>query len=228
MKRILIIEDDLDIASLQRDYIEASGMSAVIALNAHQGEQLAKQEHFDLVLLDIMLPQKDGFAICSTLREYTNIPILFVSAKQNEIDKIKGLGCGANDYIEKPFHPHELVARIKAQIANYERLTKPKNEHMLVFPYLRIDLKSHEVFIKEEPVFFPNKEYELLVFFATHPNIVFSKQELFERIWDQSAFGDINTVTVHINRIRDKLSVDASIPKYIETVWARGYRFRKY
>ena len=228
MKRILIIEDDLDIASLQRDYIEASGMSAVIALNAHQGEQLAKQEHFDLVLLDIMLPQKDGFAICSTLREYTNIPILFVIAKQNEIDKIKGLGCGSNDYIVKPFHPHELVARIKAQIANYERLTKPKNEHMLVFPYLRIDLKSHEVFIKEEPVFFPNKEYELLVFFATHPNIVFSKQELFERIWDQSAFGDINTVTVHINRIRDKLSVDASIPKYIETVWARGYRFRKY
>ena len=228
MKRILIIEDDLDIASLQRDYIEASGMSAVIALNAHQGEQLAKQEHFDLVLLDIMLPQKDGFAICSTLREYTNIPILFVSAKQNEIDKIKGLGCGANDYIVKPFHPHELVARIKAQIANYERLTKPKNEHMLVFPYLRIDLKSHEVFIKEEPVFFPNKEYELLVFFATHTNIVFSKQELFERIWDQSAFGDINTVTVHINRIRDKLSVDASIPNYIETVWARGYRFRKY
>ena len=228
MKRILIIEDDLDIASLQRDYIEASGMQAVIALDGHQGEVLARQEHFDLILLDIMLPHKNGFEICASLREHTNIPILFVSAKQGEIDKIKGLGCGANDYIEKPFHPHELVARIKAQIANYERLTKPKNDKMLVFPHLRIDLQSHEVFINEESVFFPNKEYELLVFFATHPNIVFSKQELFEKIWDQNAFGDINTVTVHINRIRDKLTIDESIPKYIETVWARGYRFRKY
>lgn len=228
MKRILIIEDDLDIASLQRDYIEASGMEARIALNGVQGEALALQEHFDLILLDIMLPGKDGFAICQSLREKSNIPILFVSAKQNEIDKIKGLGCGANDYIVKPFHPHELIARIKAQIANFERLTKPKDENVLIFPHLRIDLKSHEVFIKEQPVFFPNKEFELLVFFAKHPNIVFSKQELFEKIWDQHAFGDINTVTVHINRIRDKLSVDESMPKYIETVWSRGYRFRKY
>jgi DNA-binding response OmpR family regulator len=228
MKRILIIEDDLDIASLQRDYIEANNMSAVIALDGSQGEKLAREEHFDLILLDVMLPKKDGFEICTSIREHSNIPILFVSAKMNEIDKIKGLGCGANDYIVKPFQPHELIARIKAQIANYERLTKPKDDQMLAFPNLRIDLKAHEVFIKDEPVFFPNKEYELLVFFATHPNIVFSKQELFERIWDQNAFGDINTVTVHINRIRDKLTIDESMPKYIETVWARGYRFRKY
>lgn len=228
-KKILVIEDDQSIAELERDYLEANEFEVDILNDGKAGLHAALAHDYALILLDIMLPQEDGFQVCRSVRQQKNTPIILVSAKREDIDKIRGLGLGANDYIVKPFNPSEMVARVKSQIANYERLTQgvQKQQASIQFQNLYINLESHEVYVNDELVFLPNKEYELLVFLAQHVNIVFRKEQLFEKIWGLDAIGEINTVTVHINRIRDKIEQDSANPHFIETVWGSGYRFKK-
>lgn len=227
MKRILIIEDNLEIAELERDFLEASAIESVIETDGTKGLERALQEDFDLILLDIMLPGRDGFQICRTIRETKDIPILMVSARQEDIDKIRGLGLGADDYIVKPFSPNELVARVKGHLARYEQLTS-REVHRDVLHYgdLEIDESGHRVFVKGKEVTLPNKEFELLLFFAKNPGIVFSKETFFDRVWGSEALGETATVSVHVNRIREKIEEDTANPRYIETVWGAGYRFR--
>jgi len=230
VKRILIIEDDQSIAELERDYLEITGFNTEIAMTGIKGLELALNKDFDLILLDVMLPGKDGFKICEEIRAVKEIPILMVTAKKEDIYKIQGLGIGADDYIVKPFSPSELVARVNAHIARYERLTtidknNDNDKSSIIIGRIKILFKARRVYIGEEEVRFANKEFELLMFLASNPNIVFSKDTLLDRIWGEESFGDSSTVTVHINRIRDKIEVDSSNPKYIETVWGAGYRF---
>ncbi|MBS4216234.1 MULTISPECIES: response regulator transcription factor [Neobacillus] len=227
MKRILIIEDDKSIAELERDYLEIEGFSVEIAFTGDAGLKKALAEDFDLVLLDLMLPGVDGFQICKTIRTEKDIPILMVSAKKEDIDKIRGLGLGADDYIVKPFSPSELVARVKAHLSRYQRLIGkvPQNDSILIRG-LRIDQTSRRVYINDEEIIFTTKEFDVLTFLALNPNHVFSKEQLFERVWGLDSMGDISTVTVHIRRIREKIENDPSTPQYIETVWGAGYRFK--
>ena len=217
MKRILIIEDDQGIAELERDYLEANGFSADIAVDGKTGEKKALEDAYDLILLDIMLPGRDGFQICRTM----------VSARQEDIDKIRGLGLGADDYIVKPFSPNELVARVKGHLARYEQLmSREVHRDVLHYGDLEIDESGHRVFVKEKEVTLPNKEFELLLFFAKNPGIVFNKETLFDRVWGSEALGETATVSVHVNRIREKIEEDTANPRDIETVWGAGYRFR--
>jgi DNA-binding response OmpR family regulator len=227
VKRILIIEDDKSIAELERDYLEIDGFSVEIALTGHDGLNKALKEDVDLVLLDLMLPGIDGFQICKAIRAEKNIPVLMVSAKKEDIDKIRGLGLGADDYIVKPFSPSELVARVKAHLSRYERLIgkEVQNEGIMIRG-LQIDKVSRRIFINNHEVNLTAKEFDVLTFLALHPNHVFSKEQLFERLWGLDSFGDISTVTVHIRKIREKIETESSNPQYIETVWGAGYRFK--
>ena len=228
MDKILIIEDDRAIAEIERDYIEINGMEADIECNGVKGLNRGLTGEYSLILLDIMLPDMDGFTICRKLREKLDIPILMVTVKKEDIDKIRGLGLGADDYIVKPFSPGELAARVQANIAAYRRVKgseeKPRGE--INIGTLRINTKSHRVFVKGEEIFLKNKEYELLLFLVTNADMVFSKEELYEKIWGMDALSDTATVAVHINRIREKIEEDSGNPRYIETVWGAGYRFR--
>lgn len=229
MKRILIIEDDAVIAEVEKDYLEASGYVVDVAFSGDTGLKKALQEEYDLLILDLMLPEIDGFAICKQVREAKNIPIMLVSAKKEDVDKIRGLGLGADDHISKPFSLGELVARVKAHLARFDRLVAdsqprmPKDE--IRIRGIQIDKLARKVHINGEEVMFTSKEYDLLLFLATHPNWVFSKTELFEKIWGLDSLGDIATVTVHISKLREKIEKDPSKPQYIETVWGVGYRF---
>ncbi|CUU47220.1 response regulator transcription factor [Clostridium beijerinckii] len=230
MKKILIIEDDESIAELERDYLEITGFKTEIAQDGYKGLDLALNEEFDLILLDVMLPGKDGFKVCQEIRAVKEIPILMVTAKKEDIYKIQGLGIGADDYIVKPFSPSELVARVNAHISRYERLTtieknSDNEKSSIIIGRIKILLKARRVYIGENEVKFANKEFELLMFLASNPNIVFSKDTLLDRIWGEESLGDSSTVTVHINRIREKIELDSSNPEYIETVWGAGYRF---
>ncbi|SMQ86855.1 DNA-binding response regulator, OmpR family, contains REC and winged-helix (wHTH) domain [Bacillus sp. OV166] len=228
MKKILIIEDDKSIAELERDYLEIEGFSVEIALTGDDGLTKALDEETELVLLDLMLPGMNGFQICKAIRIEKDIPVLMVSAKKEDIDKIRGLGLGADDYIVKPFSPSELVARVKAHLARYDRLIgKEVQNDGIVIRGLRIDKASRRVFVNNHEVIFTAKEFDLLTFLSLHPNHVFKKEELFERLWGFDSLGDISTVTVHIRKIREKMEVDPSNPQYIETVWGAGYRFKE-
>ena len=232
MKRILIIEDNLEIAELERDFLEASAIESVIETDGTKGLERALQEDFDLILLDIMLPGTDGFHICRRIREEKEVPILMVSAKREDMDKIRGLGLGADDYIIKPFSPTELVARVKAHITRYERLMgkaqqKAADGEVIRSGDLEIYVNKHRVYVKGEEIALTNREFELLVFLAKHPGLVFSRDRLFERVWGLDAEGDTATVMVHINRIREKIEPDPAKPIYIETVWGAGYRFKE-
>lgn len=232
MKRILIIEDDQGIAELERDYLEANGFSADIAVDGKTGEKKALEDAYDLILLDIMLPGTDGFHICRRIREEKEVPILMVSAKREDMDKIRGLGLGADDYIIKPFSPTELVARVKAHITRYERLMgkaqqKAADGEVIRSGDLEIYVDKHRVYVKGKEIALTNREFELLVFLAKHPGLVFSRDRLFERVWGLDAEGDTATVMVHINRIREKIEPDPAKPIYIETVWGAGYRFKE-
>lgn len=231
MRKILIIEDDKLIAELERDYLEAKGFETEIASNGNMGLELALSKEFHLILLDLMLPSKDGFQLCKEIRNNKEIPILMVTARKDSVDKIRGLGLGADDYIVKPFDPSELVARVNAHISRYDRLTSMEKSDKLGngvmnFGRLKIFTKGRRVYINEIEVKLANKEFELLLFLASNPNIVFSKTILLDRIWGMDSFADVATVTVHINRIRDKIEEDSSNPKFIETVWGAGYRFK--
>ena len=227
MKKILIIEDDINIAELQRDYLEIEGFLVEIALTGEEGLNKALNGQVDLILLDLMLPEVDGFQICKTVRIEKDIPIIMVSAKKEDIDKIRGLGLGADDYIVKPFSPSELVARVKAHISRYERLiSKEPQKDTISIRGLRMDKESRRVYVNERELIFTTKEFDILLFLAMNPDHVFSKEQLFERLWGIDSFGDISTVTVHIRKIREKIEVDPSRPQYIETIWGAGYRFK--
>ena len=228
MSKILIIEDELEIADLEKDYLELSDFSVDIELDGESGLIAALEKDYDLVILDLMLPGIDGFEICKKIREDKNIPVIIVSAKKDDIDKIRGLGLGADDYLTKPFSPSELVARVKAHLARYERLigSGTKTNDIIEIRGLKIDKTARRVYIDGEEKAFTTKEFDLLTFLAENPNHVYTKDELFREIWDMESIGDIATVTVHIKKIREKIEADTSNPQYIETIWGVGYRFK--
>ena len=229
MKRVLIVEDDRLIAELERDYLEADGFAIQIAANGLEGLEFAGKADFDLVLLDVMLPGMNGFDVLRALRAASNVPVLLVTARKEDVDKIRGLGLGADDYIVKPFSPPELVARVKAHIAIHERLSVHESsvvDECMQFGELKILLGSHRVFLGDKPLTLTNKEFELLKYLAVNPGIVLSKELLFDRVWGMDAMGDTATITVHISRLREKIEKDPANPQYIETVWGAGYRFR--
>ena len=228
MSRILIIEDEEAIASLEKDYLELSGFDVDIETDGSRGLTTALTEDYDLYILDLMLPGTDGFEICREIRAQRDTPILMVSAKKDDIDKIRGLGLGADDYITKPFSPSELVARVKAHLARYDRLigTSVNKNKIIKIRGLKIDKTARRVWVNDEETQFTTKEFDLLTFLAENPNHVFSKEELFRNIWNMESIGDIATVTVHIKKIREKIEFDTSHPQYIETIWGVGYRFR--
>lgn len=228
MSKVLIVEDEDAIAEIERDYLELSGFDVTLASDGKEGLDIALKEDFDIIILDIMLPGMDGFDICKEIRKEKDIPIIMVSAKKEDIDKIRGLGIGADDYMTKPFSPSELVARVKAHLARYERLltnNKPENE-IIEIRGIKIDKTARRVFVNGEERSFTTKEFDLLTFLAEHPNHVYTKEELFREIWDMDSIGDIATVTVHIKKIREKIEADTSNPQYIETIWGVGYRFK--
>ena len=228
MSKILIVEDEVAIADLEKDYLELSGFDVEVANDGLIGYQKAMEEDYNLVILDLMLPGMDGFEICRKLREEKNTPIIMVSAKKDDIDKIRGLGLGADDYMTKPFSPSELVARVKAHLSRYERLIGSAAEVNKVIEIrgLKIDTTARRVWVNGQEKAFTTKEFDLLTFLASHPNHVYTKDELFSEIWDMESIGDIATVTVHIKKIRQKIEMDTSNPQYIETIWGVGYRFK--
>ena len=232
---ILIIEDEEAIAELERDYLEQAGFSVEIAYDGDSGLQRALKEEFSLIILDLMLPGTDGFEVCRQVREKKNLPILMVSAKKDDLDKIRGLGFGADDYITKPFSPSELTARVRAHLARYERLVGSAAQlgnagmhrnRTVEIRGLRIDKDARRVYVNDEEKIMTNKEFDLLTYLAERPNRVFTKDELFRAIWDMEAVGEVATVTVHIKKIREKIEVSTSNPQFIETIWGVGYRFK--
>lgn len=226
--RILIIEDDPSIARLETDYLEIEGFHVTHCADGPQGLEMALQNTWDLIVLDLMLPGMDGFEICRRLREPVDIPLLVVSARSEDIDKIRALGLGADDYITKPFSPAELVARVKSHLKRYQRLAgKAVEVDEITTGALTIHLRSHRVHLSGTEIALTSKEFELLVFLASHPDIVFSREQLFEKIWGMDNYGDIGTIAVHIQKIRKKIEADPGAPQFIETVWGAGYRFKR-
>lgn len=228
MKRtILIVEDEPSIAELQRDYLEMNGYQTEIAVNGEQGLELGLSGKFELVVLDVMLPKLNGFEVCKKIRDELDIPILMVTARREDIDIVRGLGLGADDYMTKPFKPAELVARVKAHLSRYDRLKgRGSSTSELEIRGLRLNPESRRAFVRDVEVALTTKEFDLLYFLALHPNHVFSKDQLFERLWGVDALGDTQTVTVHIRKLREKIEEDSANPLYIETLWGSGYRFR--
>lgn len=228
MNKILIVEDEEAIADLEKDYLELSGFEVEVANDGEMGLLKALGEDYNLIILDLMLPGVDGFEICRRVRDEKNTPIIMISAKKDDIDKIRGLGLGADDYMTKPFSPSELVARVKAHLARYKRLIGSTIEENKVIEIrgLKIDTTARRVWVNGEEKTFTTKEFDLLTFLASHPNHVYTKDQLFSEIWDMESIGDIATVTVHIKKIREKIEFDTSKPQYIETIWGVGYRFK--
>lgn len=226
MSKLLIVEDDKEIAMLERDYLELSGYETKVVDDGNQAVELALTGEYDLILLDLMLPGCDGLDVCRRIRDRVDVPILMVTARSESVDKIRGLGIGADDYVAKPFDPAELVARVKAHLSRYQRLTGGRGEDdgAITVGDVRILPQSWRVFKGDREVKMPNREFALLKYLAENPNIVFSKEQLFEAIWGYDYLGDSATVTVHVGRIRDKIEDDPANPKIIETVWGRGYR----
>jgi len=226
MKKVLIIEDDLDIAELERDYLQLNGYQTEIVSDGADGLKLALSGRFDIIVVDLMLPGKDGFEIIRQIRRKLEIPVIVVSAKNEDIDKIRGLDFGADDYLTKPFSPAEFMARIKSHLHRYERLKGSAGDlETILFRGLEINTASHQVYVNGREVQLTTKEYEILLFMASHPNIVFTKERLLEAIWGDDYYGDTATIAVHIQKIRRKIEANPSHPTYIETLWGTGYRF---
>ena len=226
LKRILIVEDDMSIAEIEKDYLQVNQYDVEIASNGRDGVEFALAKDFDLILLDIMLPDIDGFSVCKKIRAHKQTPILFVTAKMDDIDKIKGFAAGADDYICKPFSFHEMLARVSARIARYEALTGAEERlEEIKIKDLRIIVSSRQVFFAGSEIMLPNKEYELLLFLAQNPGKVFSKEQILDSVWGVDMYVEINTVAVHINRLREKIENSSTNPEYIRTVWGIGYKF---
>jgi DNA-binding response OmpR family regulator len=230
-QKVLIIEDDQDIASIEKDFLEINGFETVIETDGIRGGERALAEPFDLVLLDLMLPGKDGMTLCREIREKIDVPILMVTARAEDMDKVRGLGLGADDYITKPFSPTELIARIKSHIARFKRLTRnagggaTKKPDEIDFGWLRINQSTRRVFVNDKEITLANKEYEMLCLLANNGETVFSKEQLYDTIWGEDMYGDMKTVAVHINRLREKIERNPARPEHIQTVWGAGYRF---
>jgi len=225
-KKILIIEDDSDIAAIEKDYLEISGYEVEISATGSDGMTKALSGNFDLIILDIMLPEIDGFEVCKSIRDKIDIPIMMLTARKSDIDKIKGLGFGADDYIEKPFSPSVLVARVKSQLAQYERLKGTADANKIMLGNITLESDTHRVFVNDKEIVLPNKEFQLLEFLMTNANIVFSRETLYDRIWEMNSFGNTSTVPVHINRLREAVELDPAKPKHLITVWGVGYKFK--
>ena len=225
-KKILIIEDDADIAAIEKDYLEVSGYDVEIADNGSDGMRAALNGNFDLIILDIMLPGMNGFDVCKNIRGKIDIPIMMLTARKSDIDKIKGLGFGADDYIEKPFSPSVFVARVKSRLAQYERLKGSADANKIILGNITLESDTHRVFVDEKEIVLPNKEFQLLEFLMTNANIVFNRETLYDRIWGMNSFGNTATVPVHINRLRDAVELDPAKPKHLITVWGVGYKFK--
>ncbi len=228
MAKILIIEDEKSIAELEKDYLELSHFEVSIENDGEQGLKAALSDEYNLVILDLILPDIDGFEVCKRIREKLEIPIIIVSGKSEDIDKIRVLGLGADDYVTKPFSPSELVARVKAHVSRYNRLTKSGENEVIQIDDISIDKTARRVYVCGEEVFFTSREFDLLSFLASNPNRVFTKEELFKKIWGVSSIGENATVTVHVKKIREKIEKNSAKPVYIETVWGIGYRFKLY
>jgi len=226
MPKILIIEDDPEIAALERDYLQMSGFETVLASGGIEGLEAAKNSDIDLIILDIMLPEMDGFTVLSKLRETSDIPVILISARGEDIDKIRGLGLGADDYIHKPFSPGELVARVRAHLSRFERLTSKTRNSVLSVRGLEVDREDRRVYVRGAECSLTPKEFDILLFLMENPNRVYSKEDLFERVWGLDALGDGDTVVVHVRRLREKIEPEPQNPQYVETVWGAGYRFR--
>ena len=231
MNKILIIEDEEAIAELERDYLTVSDFDVTIKTTGNEGLAEALTNDYNLIILDLMLPGIDGFEVCKTIREKKNIPILMVSAKKEDIDKVKGLGLGADDYMTKPSSPSELVARVKAHVSRYQRLVGSNTSayggnEIVEIRGLKIDKTARRVYVDGEEKIFTTKEFDLLTFLAEHPNRVYTKDELFREIWGMESMGDVATVTVHIKKIREKIEYNTANPQYVETIWGVGYRFK--
>ena len=225
MNKILIIEDDTSIAELERDYLEMDGYQCQIESNGVKGLEIARNNDFNLIILDLMLPDMDGFSICRTLRKETEIPILMVSARKEDIDKIRGLGLGADDYITKPFSPGELVARVKSHLNRYERIKGSNQKKQTISVRgLSVDYDSRKVLLNDKEISLTGKEFDILYTLISNPNRVYTKEEIFEKVWGDS-YGDMSTITVHVRKLREKIEYDPSNPQYLETVWGVGYRF---
>lgn len=229
MKRILIVEDDLDIAQVEKDYLELSGFEVVVENTGTEGLKRATTEEYDLVILDLMLPGVDGFEICKSIREKKNIPVIMISARDEDIMKMRGFEVGLDDYLTKPFSPNELVARVKGRLSRYESLVGDTSSGQKIMEDrgIIIDQTARRIFVNDSEVVMTNKEFDLLVLFMSNPNKVFSKDDLFENIWDLTSEGDISTVTVHIRRLREKVEFDPSKPERVITVWGIGYKYVK-
>ena len=226
-KKILIIEDDDDIASIEQDYLEVSGYEVKVEENGTRGLTEAMTGDYDLILLDVMLPGMDGFQICRKLRDKIDVPIMMVTAKRTDIDKIRGLGFGADDYIEKPFSPGVLVAKVKSQLAQYERLKgKPHEKKCITIGDISLESDTHRVFVRGQEKVLPNKEFKLLEFLMLHADVVHSRETLYTRIWGMDSLGNTATVPVHINRLREAVEEDPAAPKHILTIWGVGYKFK--
>jgi len=227
MKRVLIIEDDLNIAELERDYLQLNGYHAEIVQDGLAGLQMALSGQFDIIVVDLMLPQKSGYEIICEIRKNLEIPVIVVSAKSEDIDKIRGLDIGADDYLTKPFSPTEFVARVKSHAKRYERLKGNAGNHEVILHNgLEIDTGARQVFVNGKEVQLTTKEYDILLFLASHPNIVFTKERLLDAVWGSDYFGDTATIAVHTHKIRKKIEADPANPVYIETIWGTGYRFK--
>ena len=227
MSKFLVVDDEAKIREIIKKYAEFEGHEVTEASGGLEAVSICREKEFDMIILDIMMPDLDGFSVCRKLREKLDIPILMVTAKKEDIDKIRGLGLGADDYIVKPFSPSELAARVQANLAAYDRLKRPQESHSeITVGAIRINTGSHRVFVKGNEIPLKNKEYELLLFLVTNADMVFDKETLYEKIWGMDAVGDNATVAVHINRLREKIEDDPSDPHYIETVWGAGYRFK--
>ena len=229
MAKLLIAEDDPEIAMLERDFLEMAGYEVSIVDNGQHAVTEALNGGYSLILLDLMLPGCSGYDVCRLIRDKIDVPILMVTARTESVDKIRGLGLGADDYIAKPFDPAELVARVKAHLSRYARLTGGGLGELEVIDLggLQIFPQSWKVVKEGREIKMPNREFALLKYLAEHPNTVFSKEKLFETIWGYDYIGDSATVTVHIGRIRDKVEDDPTRPKLIETVWGAGYRLNR-
>lgn len=226
--RILVVDDEQEIAELVRDYLQKEGYEVVLALDGEEAIKLYRETKPSLAVLDIMLPGVEGTEVCRIIRSESSIPVIMLSAKSGDIDKILSLGLGADDYMTKPFSPMELVARVKAQLRRYTTLSAPakaKDENIFIFHDLKVDIKGYDVFIRDRKIELSAKEFEVLHLFCLHPGQVLTREQIFDQVWGFNEYGDINTVTVHIRKIREKIEQDPSKPVYIKTVWGVGYKF---
>lgn len=222
--KILIVDDEINICELVRLYLEKEGYITAIATNGIQAVDMFKSDSFDMILLDIMLPGKDGWQVCREIRASSDTPVIMITAKGETFDKVLGLELGADDYIVKPFDPKELVARVKAVLRRSETRTLITDSEALIFDGLRIERESYEIYVDDNKIEMPPKEFELLYFLAKNKNKVFTRDQLLDEIWGYEFFGDSRTVDVHIKRVREKIESNNKNWQ-LKTVWGVGYKF---